>query len=311
MIVSVSFSSPDGSITFTTDVDSSTTNLEELRMIVALQFNLTDCALIVGGKPLSDLYSLKNGDLVIVRKVSAKKVSQGPRSLRDLPESALRSPSEFRRVVQAHPHLMQQLLQSDPELHSAVSSSDIAVEQVITRRQMISRESEAKRQQLEQQRALELRLASLDPLSKEYQEVLQKIIEQKNIDSNYESALDFNPESFGRVTMLYVPIQVQGKAEVAFVDSGAQMTIISKRVAERCNILRLLDTRFAGMAKGVGSAPILGKIHSAQVKLGNAFFPTSFTVLDQVEHGGIDLILGLDSLRAHQMVCAQLFFPSK
>jgi DNA damage-inducible protein 1 len=81
----------------------------------------------------------------------------------------------------------------------------------------------------------------------------------------------------------------------AFVDSGAQSTIISAECAERVGLMRLLDTRFAGEARGVGTAKILGKIHIAQMKFGNSFFPISITVL---ERNDIDFLFGL--VRRHR-----------
>ena len=67
--------------------------------------------------------------------------------------------------------------------------------------------------------------------------------------------------------MLYIETKVNGVAVQAFVDSGAQSTIISKDCAERCNMMHLLDTRFAGMAVGVGSSRILGRVHLADLEV--------------------------------------------
>lgn len=70
---------------------------------------------------------------------------------------------------------------------------------------------------------------------------------------------------------------------------------MSYECAEKCGLLRLLDKRYEGVAVGVGTGKICGRIHSVPVKLGSQFFPCAFTVLES--NSGPQVIIGLDTLR--------------
>ena len=135
-----------------------------------------------------------------------------------------------------------------------------------------------------------------DIMDPSIQERIEKQIQRENVQESRDLALEHAPEMFGRVEMLYIRCKVNSLPIVAFIDSGAQMSILSKKIAEECGVSRLLDDRFAGMARGVGTAPILGRVHLAQLEIDGNFLPCSFSVMEQTA----DLILGLDMLKRHQ-----------
>lgn len=72
---------------------------------------------------------------------------------------------------------------------------------------------------------------------------------------------------------------------------------MSADCAERCNIMRLVDSRWSGVAKGVGVQRIIGRIHMVPIQIGHDHLTTSFSVLEEQP---MDMLLGLDMLKRHQ-----------
>lgn len=191
--------------------------------------------------------------------------------------------------LQDNPAALLQLQSTNPPLADALAKGD-----VVAFRHVFA-EQEERRQEWERER---IRMLSADPLDPNYQQRIAETIRKDNVEQNMLTAMEYNPESFGLVTMLYIDCRANHAPIKAFVDSGAQMTFMSVACATRCNVLHLVDHRWAGMAKGVGTQKIIGRVHLCQIQIGEAFLPCSFNILENQE---MDLVLGLDMLRRHQV----------
>ncbi|KAL3690297.1 hypothetical protein R1sor_016606 [Riccia sorocarpa] len=221
----------------------------------------------------NDLLMLVNTSASAPSGPEQSQAPQGANMLALNSDGSAANPSAFLNNLRANPNVMTQLMQKQPDLGNAIIRGDIETMQNFLRSQH--------RQQLElrRQQQREIELMNADPFDVEAQRKIEEAIRQKNVDENWEAAVEYNPESFARVSMLYVDMEVNGIPLKTF------------------RLLRLLDRRYGGIARGVGQSEIVGRIHVAPLKIGKNYYPCTFNVLDQPD---LEFIFGLDMLRKHQ-----------
>jgi len=206
----------------------------------------------------------------------------------DTPESWLEQAKLFVTSIRNQRLLFDTLRVQAPRVADAVTKDNYSI--IISFLRSVA-------DQLEEKRLNEL--ARTDPNHPDVQKHIEEQIRRKAIEEQLAHAMEHNPESFASVVMLYCNVSINGHNIAALIDSGAQMTIMSKACAERCGLLRFLDTRMASVARGVGESKILGKIHSALLKIGNQFVDVSISIIEQ---NTLEFIFGLDMMRKHRAV---------
>ncbi|ETW08242.1 hypothetical protein H310_00880 [Aphanomyces invadans] len=286
--------------------------VENIKALIEAQLGipLSSQVLVLNGRPINPngtvtQAGIQNHDLVLCTAL------QPPRLATAAPSPFSRAPASIQAragmfmhdippnctaellidIMRLNPQLLRQIEEGNPSLAQSLKSNDVAGVRMALMKQHMEI---AARKYKEEQEALEL---ERNPFSEEAQAKIEEAIRLGNVQQNMEIAMEEMPEAFGRVHMLYIPTMVNNTPVKAFVDSGAQSTIMSSNCAERCGIMRLVDRRYAGQAVGVGTAKIIGRVHMAPLKIGNVFYNCSFTILDQQ---GVDFLFGLDMLKRHQ-----------
>lgn len=245
-----------------------------------------------------------NDDLLILSKVRAA-VLAAPRSassqhLAPIPAAA-GQPSDsqinervemVRQQILSDPQAIENIRISQPSLYNAINNPEMFRSLMIEQVREQQRDSSATQAEL-------FRLQQ-DPDNPENQARIMELIQQEAIEENMKLAWDISPESFTSVNMLYLKLKINGVEQVALVDTGAAMTIISPDIAQECGISRLIDKRFQGQAVGVGTQNIGGKIHSVPLEIHGTGveLPCSFYVVDT----SVGILFGLDMLKRHRCV---------
>ena len=288
--------------------------VKDLKGFIEAETNLPapSQGIYLNGQPVSqetqtlENVGIRDGEMLAVIVRQNRQQPQQPAASRPAPVGQS-DPEAVRQQVLRNPQVQAELRQRDPELLAIMNDADR------WREAFASRQNSA--QNAERERQNQIALLNEDPFNVEAQRKIEDIIRQERVVENLEKAYNENPEGmsltrlhiafarlltctvFVRVHMLYINTEVNGVPVKAFVDSGAQATIMSPDCAERCGIMRLMDTRYAGMARGVGTARILGRVHHAEIKIGGAVMPCAFTVMEGKD---VDLLFGLDMLKRYK-----------
>ncbi|KAI9139453.1 aspartyl protease-domain-containing protein [Paraphysoderma sedebokerense] len=213
----LSFTTEQGDF-HTLDVAPSLT-LSDLVSLIEADSNIPAASqqLYHNGSLLSDLSktlsaaNIKNDDMLLVKAKSTPQPAAARTSAASSSSAAERA-ELLRQQILNTPALLNQIRQTNPQLVEAALNNPQRFAQLV--------EMAERQRQMEQ---AEMDLLAADPFDIEAQRQIEERIRQEQIAQNFETALEYNPEAFGRVVMLYINTEVNGKKVKAFVDSGAQV----------------------------------------------------------------------------------------
>lgn len=270
-------------------------SLLSLKTVISLECNIPieSIELIYNGSCMADdnmklsEYGVVDNEIIYILK--RQQALSTRMTLNDIPHDI--SPEALLQLMKSQSHILEDLKLSEPNLAEAIVNEDVLQ---IRKLLMIKYLAHHK---IEYEKQIELRNIESNPDSEESQRILAERIRLENIQQSLELAVENMPESFVQVNMLYINVFMNGIPIKAFVDSGAQSTIITLDCVKRCNLERLVDTRYSGEARGVGTGKIIGRIHIAQLQIGQSFFPVSLTVLEKSD---VEFLFGLDMLKRHR-----------
>ena len=100
-----------------------------------------------------------------------------------------------------------------------------------------------------------------------------------------------------RRSRLYVNVVVNGKVVKALIDTGAELSIVTSKLIEDCDLSEFVDTSYSGTVVGMGSQKITGRIHCIDIKLQKTTLPISLICVNHQMSS--PFLIGLDFLWRH------------
>lgn len=130
-------------------------------------------------------------------------------------------------------------------------------------------------------------------------EALTEIAYLFKIYEQYTHAYEYDPESFTTSCMIYVTMKINNVPIIAFIDSGAEKSLLSSKFLSVLNLDKTLDTRFKGEARGVGTGEIKGRLHHVMLNFGDEYLSHSLTVLDSLPS---PILIGIDFMKKYRCI---------
>lgn len=191
------------------------------------------------------------------------------------------------------PAKLDMLCNSKPDLaEMIVTNNSQALAKFLYDQDKQKREEQRKRNE-------EIQRLQNNPFDPEAQKKIEEMINQERLDKIQKETFEYHPELFVSTEMLFIDASINNTRVQAFIDTGAQTTVISKDFAERAGLMKNVDKRFASQIKGVGSQMSLGRIWNFNIEIKGKFFPISAIVLPVFGH---EVLIGLDAMKRHNVL---------
>lgn len=185
---------------FNIDVEAAET-LENVKAILEVETSIptSQQVLLFNGQPLTAstlaASGVANGDLLLLVRQQQAAPQSGPAATASYnPDGSLLDPHAIMRQLQSDPAALARL---PPPVADAVRTGNIQALQDLVRMSQA-----AQRQQAQAERA-----PMGDEMDLETQARIAEEIQQKNIQENFEAAIENTPEVFGHINMLYVDMK--------------------------------------------------------------------------------------------------------
>lgn len=135
----------------------------------------------------------------------------------------------------------------------------------------------------------------------------------KNIDSKLAKAYIKLPHFYLNQPLKQVPISICNHKLEVVLDTGAQNTIMTLKLARKVGVARQIDRKHAGSAGGLNSVvSVLGRISNLSVNIGTVKAKLNVYVLRELNY---DFVLGLEVFKRLSAVLSFkdncLIFPNK